>query len=85
MGLMQLGRARLALSLPRHRKQLRDARDHRLYGLFEEYARASSALADLQRELPRREALIANYQQTCLDLQADVLVLLGKLNEPLFY
>jgi len=82
---MQLGRARLALALPRHRKQLREARDHRLYGLFEEYARASSMLTALQRELPPREGLIASYEQTCLDLQADVLGLLGKLNQQMLY
>ncbi|MFK0276216.1 hypothetical protein ACIQUG_21235 [Ensifer sp. NPDC090286] len=84
MGLVQLGRARLAMALPQHRKQLRDAKSQRLYDLFEEYARAASKLDELQRETPRREMLIARYQQTCLDLQSDTILLLSILDERLF-
>ncbi|NRQ17520.1 hypothetical protein BHMPCIPO_04782 [Ensifer sesbaniae] len=78
MGLMHLGRARLAMALPRHRQQLRETRDQRLFDLFESYALASSKLDSLLREVPRREDLVDEYQQICLDLQADVVKFLAQ-------
>ena len=78
MGLMHLGRARLAMALPRHRQQLRETRDQRHFDLFESYALASSKLDSLLREVPRREDLVDEYQQICLDLQADVVKFLAQ-------
>lgn len=81
MGLVQLGRARLALVLPRHRELLRITKNHELYDLFEAYARESMTLDTLLRELPRRERQVSEHQQTCLDLQAEVVALLARLTE----
>ena len=81
MALMHLGRARLAMVLPRHRPQIREIRDQRLFDLFESYALASSKLDNLLREFPRQESLIGEYRQICLDLQADVVKLLAELDE----
>ena len=81
MGLMHLGRARLAMALPRHRPQLRSTKDQLLYDLFEAYALASTTLDNLRREIPRREELISEYQQICLDLQADAITLLALLED----
>jgi len=81
MGLVQLGRARLALVLPRHRELLRVTKNHELYDLFEAYARESMTLDNLLRELPRREEQVSEHQQTCLDLQAEVVALLTRLTE----
>lgn len=78
MGLMHLGRARLALALPRHRAKLQETRDQDVFDLFESYALASSKLESLLRELPRRQDLVNEYQEICLDLQAEVLVLLNR-------
>ncbi|UAX97415.1 hypothetical protein LAC81_22555 [Ensifer adhaerens] len=83
MGLVQLGRARLSLVLPRHRELLRMTKNHQLYDLFEAYARESMTLDSLLRELPRREKQVSKHQQICLDLQAEVVTLLTRLTEPL--
>ncbi|HEV7323320.1 MAG TPA: hypothetical protein VGO04_32350 [Ensifer sp.] len=81
MGLMHLGRARLAMALPRHREQLRNTKDQALYDLFEEYAHAARSVDMLMREIPRREDLLTERQQACLDLQAKVLALLVRIEE----
>jgi len=78
MGLMHLGRARLAMALPRHRAKLRETRDQGLLDLFESYALASSKLESLSREYPRRPDLISEYQEICHDLQAEVVAWLNK-------
>jgi hypothetical protein len=79
MSLLKLGRARLGMALPRHRGWLLTTKDPRLDDLFECYALASTALDNLQRELPRREALIEEYEEVCGNLQADVVELLPLL------
>ncbi len=81
MALMHLGKARLAMALPRHRQQLRETRNQRLFDLFETYALASTKLDNLLRELPRQEDLISEYRQICLDLQAEVIELLLRLDD----
>ena len=45
------------------------------------YALASTTLDNLLREVPRREELISEYQQICLDLQAEVVALLALLDD----
>ncbi|MGF6178552.1 hypothetical protein [Ensifer sp. 4252] len=79
MSLLKLGRARLGMAPPRHRGGLLATKDQRLDDLFECYALASTTLDNLQRELPRREALIEEYQEICRNLQADVVELLPLL------
>ncbi|WP_104667087.1 hypothetical protein [Ensifer adhaerens] len=79
MALMHLGRARLAMALPRHREQLRSAKDNQLNDLFEDYALAARTLDILHREIPRQEERIQDFQQLCLDLQAEVVDLLARL------
>ncbi|MBW0367811.1 hypothetical protein [Ensifer adhaerens] len=81
MGLVHLGRARLAMALPRHRERLRSVKDHGLYDLFEKYALAAKTLDVLQQEAPRREERIHDFQQLCLDLQAEVVAVLDRLHE----
>ena len=81
MGLVHLGRARLAMALPRHRERLRSVKDHGLYDLFEKYALAAKTLDALHREAPRPEARIHDFQQLCLDLQAKVVAALDRLHE----
>ncbi|WP_457584786.1 hypothetical protein [Ensifer canadensis] len=49
--------------------------------LFECYAMASTALDKLLREIPRREALIEEYDEVCRDLQIDVVELLSLLEK----
>lgn len=84
MRLMHLGRARLEMALPRHRPQLRQAREPCLLDLFEAYALAASTLEDLRQEYPARVELINEYQKICADLQAEVVILLTLTDERLF-
>ncbi len=79
MSLVKLGRARLCLVLPRHREQLRSARNPTLYDLFESYALAAQTVDKLLKEQPRREQLVNEYQMICLDLQAEVVALLSRI------
>jgi len=72
MSLLELGRVRLAMVLPRHR-----AMNERICELFEAYALASTTLDKLEREMTRREHLIHEYRQICLDLQAEVMTMLA--------
>ncbi|CAN7736141.1 MULTISPECIES: hypothetical protein [Ensifer] len=77
MSLLELGRARLAMVLPRHREQLRGAMNERVCELFEAYALASTTLEKLEREMTRSEHLTHEYRQICLDLQAEVITMLA--------
>lgn len=81
MSLLELGRARLAMVLPRHREQLRGAMEERICELFEAYALASTTFDNLEREMTRREDLIYEYRQICLDLQAEVVTMLALRKE----
>lgn len=81
MSLVKSGRARLALALPRHREQLRSLKDHHLDDLLEAYALAAQALDGLLREVPRRDELVREYQDLCLDLQTEVVALLPQLEK----
>ncbi|MBK5566243.1 hypothetical protein AB4Z34_14635 [Ensifer sp. 2YAB10] len=81
MGLMHLGRARLAMALPGCRQQLRSTKSQDLYELFEAYAVASTAHDHLMHEAPRQEDLVSELQQICRDLQIDVVALLALLEE----
>ncbi len=76
MSLIKLGRARLCLALPRHREQLRSTKTPVLYDLYESYALAAQTVDRLSLEHPRRQELIQEYQDICLDLQAEVVALL---------
>jgi hypothetical protein len=81
MGLMHLGRARLAMALPRHREQLRAVKNNQLNGLYEAYALAARTLDGLLREVPRQKERVNDFEQLCLDLQAEVVELLSRLHE----
>jgi hypothetical protein len=81
MSLLKLGRARLGMVLPRHRRSLLTTKDQRLDDLFECYALASTMLDTLQRELPRRQVLIEEYEEICRELQVEVVELLPLLEK----
>jgi CRISPR/Cas system-associated endonuclease Cas3-HD len=78
MSLVRNGRARLALALPHHRERLRHTKSRELDDLYEEYAVAAEMLERLQKETPRREELIAEYEGLCLSIQAAVVELLER-------
>lgn len=79
MSLMQLGRARLAIALPRHRRALCSAKDDLMLDLFESYALASTTLDTVMREVPSRPELVSEYQQICVELQSEVIKTLSFL------
>jgi hypothetical protein len=81
---MHLGRARLAMVLPRYRPQLRQANERCLLDLFEAYALASSTLDELLHEYPPRIELITEYQQICGEMHVEVVALLAITDERLF-
>lgn len=79
MSLLRNGRARLALALPQHRKQLRAIKNRDLDDLFEAYGRAAKALDKFRMEVPRRPELIEEYQTACASLEEDAKRLLARL------
>ncbi|THK36377.1 hypothetical protein EHS39_19585 [Ensifer sp. MPMI2T] len=76
MSLVRNGRARLALALPRHRQKLRAIKNQEMEDLFEAYALAAGAIESLRNEFPLREELLREYQNLCLDMQAEVIAFL---------
>ncbi|WP_331371403.1 hypothetical protein [Sinorhizobium chiapasense] len=46
--------------------------------LFEAYALAAGAIESLRNEYPRREELLLEYQNLCLDMQAEVVAFLER-------
>lgn len=44
--------------------------------LFEAYALAAGAIENLRNEYPPREELLREYQNLCLDMQAEVIAFL---------
>ncbi|GEC32454.1 hypothetical protein N181_18480 [Sinorhizobium fredii USDA 205] len=76
MSLVRVGRARLAMALPRFRKQLLSVKSRKSDDLFEAYALAARTLEKLH--LGDQPELLAEYETTCLQIQAEVLRLLGE-------
>ncbi len=76
MSLIKLGRARLCLTMPRHRELLLSIKTPALYDLFGSYALAAQNYDSLRSEQPRQEELMREYQGICLDLQAELFALL---------
>lgn len=81
MSLVKIGRARLALALPGHRELLRSIKHRQLDDLFEDYAVAAMAFDKFLREVPRTEELVREYESICLDMQAEAVALLARLEK----
>ncbi|ASY56313.1 hypothetical protein SS05631_c13750 [Sinorhizobium sp. CCBAU 05631] len=74
----ETARARLALALLIIEIACVTLRARELDDLYEEYAVAAEMLKRLQKETPRREELIAEYEGLCLSIQAAVVELLER-------
>ena len=85
MRLMNSGRARLGMALPRYRPQLRQAKDPCLIDLFEAYALAWSTIEELLQEYPVRIELITEYRDICADMKAEAVAFLTITDERLFH
>ncbi|MBP1853403.1 hypothetical protein [Rhizobium halophytocola] len=77
MSLAESGRARLALSLPRHRAQLRNAEGREIAALFEQYALAAITIDNLRRHRRPPGEMVHMFHGLCLDIQAEVVRKLG--------
>lgn len=76
--LAKIGRARVALALPRHREQLGALDGEQFDLLFETYALAAMRVDELLRKQSPEQDL-RRYREICLDIQEDITLLLGRL------
>lgn len=77
--LAKIGRARVALALPRQREQLRALEGEQFDLLFETYALAAMRVDELLRKQSPEQDLVDEYREICLDIQEDIALLLGRL------
>ncbi|MBD9638556.1 hypothetical protein IB277_19825 [Ensifer sp. ENS07] len=77
--LAKIGRARVALALPRQREQLRALEAEQFDLLFETYALAAMRVDELLRKRSPEQDLVDEYREICLDIQEDIALLLGRL------
>ncbi|PDT54798.1 hypothetical protein ATY30_10440 [Sinorhizobium americanum] len=77
MSVVRVGRARLAMALPQHRKQLLSIKSAELDDLFEAYALSAAALERLSTQTPIQPELVAEYRDICASIQTEVLRLLA--------
>ena len=77
--LAKIGRARVALALPRQRGQLRALEAEQFDLLFETYTLAAMRVDELLRKRSPEQDLVDEYREICLDIQEDIALLLGRL------
>ena len=80
--LAKIGRARVALALPRQREQLRALEGEQYDLLFETYALAAMRVDELLMNQYPEQDLVNEYREICLDIQEDITLLLGSLQKP---
>lgn len=80
--LAKIGRARVALALPRQREQLRSLEGEQYDLLFETYALAAMRVDELLMNQSPEQDLVNEYREICLDIQEDITLLLGSLQKP---
>ncbi len=68
------GRRRLMLRLPDIRQVLAEEPTEALNEMFESYALAADALDRFRQQMPKPEALIAEYSQLCRDIEQEVMI-----------
>ncbi|WDZ81781.1 hypothetical protein PWG15_33220 (plasmid) [Ensifer adhaerens] len=80
--LAKMGRARVALVLPRQREQLRALEAEQYDLLFETYALAAMRVDELLRNQFPEQDLVNEYREICRDLQEDIALLLARVIGP---
>jgi hypothetical protein len=80
--LAKIGRARVALALPRRREQLRALEGGQYDLLFDTYALAAMRVDELLMNESPEQDLVNEYREICLDIQEDITLLLGSLQKP---
>lgn len=80
--LAKIGRARVALALPRQREQLRSLEGEQYDLLSETYALAAMRVDELLMNQYPEQDLVNEYREICLDIQEDITLLLGSLQKP---
>ncbi|MGV4791785.1 hypothetical protein [Rhizobium sp. F40D2] len=78
----EAGRRKLMLRLPELRHALADRYSEALGEIFEAYDLASNALDRFQRQHPRQQTLINEYEQVCREIEQEVMVYCMKKTEP---
>ncbi|MBW0371384.1 hypothetical protein [Ensifer adhaerens] len=78
--LAKIGRARVALALPRHREKLRGLEGEDFDILFETYALAAARVEELLKTHSPHHDLVSGYREICLDIQEDIALILYRLN-----
>lgn len=80
MDFEKIGRARLMVRLPRHRKQLAELKFLALNSLIEAYGIAVITRDELREHATSGEPLIAEYEDSCQAIEDKVLRLLTNIS-----
>ncbi|WP_457584943.1 hypothetical protein [Ensifer canadensis] len=80
MDFEKVGRARMMMRLPRHRKQISDANFLAINNLLEAYGVAAVKRDELREQLTPNPTLMEEYEDLCQKLEDDVVRMLASVS-----
>ena len=80
MDFQKVGRARMMMRLPRHRKQIADANFVAITELLEAYGKAAMTRDELREQADPAPALLKEYEDLCRKLEDDILRMLSAVS-----
>lgn len=80
MDFQKVGRARMMMRLPRHRKQIADANFVAITDLLEAYGKAAVTRDELREQAAPAPALLKEYEDLCRKLEDDILRMLSAVS-----
>lgn len=79
MDFEKVGRARMMMRLPRHRKQISDANFLAITDLLEAYGLAAIKRDELREQLTPDPTIMAEYEDLCQKLEDDIIRMLANV------
>lgn len=80
MDFEKIGRARMMMRLPRHRKQISDANFLAINDLLEAYCLAAMKRDELREQLMPEPASVDEYDELCQKLEDDLIRMLASVS-----
>lgn len=84
MDFERVGRARIMMRLPRHRRQISDANFRAITDLLEAYGIAAMKRDELRGKGACDQNLVEEYEDLCQKLEDDVLSMLANVSPRIF-
>lgn len=80
MDFEKVGRSRMMMRLPRHRKQISDANFLAINDLLEAYGLAAIKRDELREQLTTDPTLMEEYEDLCQKLEDDIIKMLASVS-----